>query len=43
MAVGYDEKMKIKKRNGKVETTGALLSRNSWGKGRGEEGLAKDF
>jgi C1A family cysteine protease len=31
--VGYDDKMKIKNQYGKVETTGALLIRNSWGKG----------
>ncbi len=38
-AVGYDDKMKIKNKNtsGK-ETTGALLIRNSWGKGWGESG-----
>jgi C1A family cysteine protease len=38
VAVGYDDKMKIKNRYGKVETTGALLIRNSWGKGWGEKG-----
>jgi C1A family cysteine protease len=36
--VGYDDKMKIKNKYGGVETTGALLVRNSWGKAWGEEG-----
>jgi C1A family cysteine protease len=38
LAVGYDDKMKITNKYGKVETTGALLIRNSWGAGWGEEG-----
>ena len=38
VAIGYDDKMKIKNKYGEAETTGALLIRNSWGKGWGEEG-----
>jgi C1A family cysteine protease len=37
--VGYDNKLKIKNPNsGGAETTGALLIRNSWGKGWGDTG-----
>jgi len=38
MAVGYDDGMKIKNANSDVETSGALLIRNSWGTGWGEDG-----
>ena len=39
VAVGYDDSMKIKNTNPKtVETTGALLIRNSWGTGWGGSG-----
>lgn len=38
MAVGYDDKIKIKNRYDSHPTTGALLIRNSWGKSWGEEG-----
>jgi C1A family cysteine protease len=39
MAVGYDDNMKIKNTNvGGIETTGALLIRNSWGTTWGDKG-----
>jgi C1A family cysteine protease len=39
VAVGYDDKMKIKNTNpGAIETTGAFLIRNSWGTGWGAAG-----
>jgi C1A family cysteine protease len=39
VAVGYDDNMKIKNTGpGAVETTGALLIRNSWGTGWGNSG-----
>ena len=39
VAVGYDDNLKIKNANsGGMETTGALLIRNSWGTGWGDEG-----
>lgn len=38
MAVGFDDKIKIKNDNCEVETTGALLIRNSWGTGWGDKG-----
>jgi len=39
VAAGYDDKMKIKNTNaGAIETTGALLIRNSWGTGWGSSG-----
>ena len=39
VAVGYDDNMKIKNTNpSAVETTGALLIRNSWGTGWGVSG-----
>jgi C1A family cysteine protease len=38
MAIGYDDKMKITNYSTDEKTTGALLIRNSWGTGWGEEG-----
>lgn len=38
VAAGFDDKMKIKNKIGKIGTVGALLIRNSWGKGWGEKG-----
>jgi C1A family cysteine protease len=38
VAIGYDDKMKIKNRYSDEENVGALLIRNSWGRGWGEDG-----
>jgi len=38
VAVGYDDKMKIKNTSDNKETTGAFLIRNSWGTDWGDEG-----
>ena len=38
VAVGFDDKIKIKNDNCELETTGALLIRNSWGTGWGDKG-----
>ena len=38
-AVGYDDNLKIKNTNaGAASTTGAILIRNSWGTGWGQQG-----
>ncbi len=37
-AVGYDDKMKIKNQINGYETAGALIIRNSWGTGWGDNG-----
>ncbi len=38
VAVGYDDAKKIKNKDSQKTTTGALLIRNSWGTGWGDEG-----
>ncbi len=38
MAVGYDDKLKITNSSSGKSTTGAILIRNSWGEGWGDEG-----
>ena len=38
VVVGYDDKMKIENASCGKKTTGALLIRNSWGTGWGDEG-----
>lgn len=38
MAAGYDDKVEIKNPNCKTKTKGALIIRNSWGTGWGEDG-----
>ena len=38
VAVGYDDRLKIKNKYGGEETEGAFLIRNSWGQDWGEEG-----
>ncbi len=42
VAVGYDDKIKIKNKYGKIETGGALLIRNSWGKDGEKDGEKRD-
>jgi len=38
VAVGFDDNIKINNDNCEIETTGALLTRNSWGTGWGDKG-----
>ena len=38
MAVGYDDNMQIKNDGAEEPTTGALMIRNSWGVGWGDNG-----
>ncbi|MGD9963018.1 MAG: C1 family peptidase, partial [Thermoplasmata archaeon] len=38
VAVGYDDKLEVRNEDGDSPTEGALLVRNSWGKGWGDAG-----
>ena len=40
VAVGYDDRMKIKNRYGDKETMGTLFIRNSWGRSRARKAMA---